>query len=162
MGAAVQVFRGKMKRLVSRRAFTLIELMVVLVIISILTGLVLSVISNARGAARRTQCTANLRQVAVVLEKYRDDRGNYPRQPLTSLVRDPQILLCPSDRTKREPGTSYTSYEYVLIDPSPSVVQRAEQDGVLVLCRHHSRTKALIVHEGGSVKFETVPAFLAR
>lgn len=134
--------------------------MVVLVIISILTGLVLSVISNAREAARRTQCTANLRQIGLVLEKYRDDHGEYPRQPLTSLGRDSQILRCPSDRTKVEPDTPYTSYEYALIDPSPSVAQRAEQDGVLVLCRHHSRTKALIVREGGAVKFMTMPDYL--
>lgn len=151
-----------MKRRMSRRAFTLIELMVVLVIISILVGLVLSVLSRAREAARRTQCTSNLRQLAVVLEKYRDDHGDYPQLPLTSLVRDEEILVCPSDRTKPEPGEIYTSYEYVRIDPSPAVVRAAQEQGVLIVCRHHDRRRALIVHEAGSVKFETLPDFLRR
>jgi prepilin-type N-terminal cleavage/methylation domain-containing protein len=144
-----------------KRGFTLIELLVVLVIISILMGLLLSAIGRTREAARRTQCTANLKQIAIVLEKYRDDRGDYPRRPLTELVRDKAILRCPSDRTKVEPGADYTSYDYVLIDPSPAVLQQAEQSGILVVCRHHRDPhKALIVHEAGSVKWETLPDFL--
>ena len=134
--------------------------MVVLVIISILVGLLFSVMASAREAARRTQCTSNLRQLAIVLEKYRDDHGDYPRLPLTDLVRDKQILLCPSDRTKPAPGTTYTSYDYVRIDPSPSVVQQAEDSGILILCRHHNPKRALMVHEGGAVKWETLPDFL--
>jgi prepilin-type N-terminal cleavage/methylation domain-containing protein len=142
------------------QGFTLIEVLVVLVIISILVGLVLSVVSRTREAARRTQCTANLKQIAIVLEKHRDDHGDYPRAPLTDLVRDREILRCPSDRTKVEPGTDYTSYEYVLIHPSPFVVQQAEEKGILVLCRHHDLRKALILHEAGSVRWETIPGFL--
>jgi prepilin-type N-terminal cleavage/methylation domain-containing protein len=152
---------GNMNKRTSKRAFSLIELMVVLVIISILMGLMLSVIGRAREAARRTQCTANLKQIAVVLEKYRDDHGDYPREPLTELVRDKAILRCPSDQTKVEPGVDYTSYEYVLINPVPYVVQQAVDAGILVVCRHHRDPhKALIVHEAGSVKWETLPGFL--
>ena len=146
---------------ISKRAFSLIELLVVLVIISILMGLMLSVIGRAREAARRTQCTANLKQIAIVLEKYREERGDYPRAPLTELVRDKAILRCPSDRTKVEPGADYTSYEYVRNDPSPYVVRQAEDSGILVVCRHHrDAKKALIVHEAASVKWETLPGFL--
>jgi prepilin-type N-terminal cleavage/methylation domain-containing protein len=151
-----------MDRRISERAFTLIELMVVLVIISILAALVLSAMASAREAARRTQCTSNLKQLAVVLEKYRDDHGDYPRSPLTDLVRDKEILLCPSDHTKLEPGASYTSYDYVRADPSPWVVEQAEQSGILIVCRHHHPTKALIVREGGAVKWQALPDFLRR
>jgi len=147
---------------IAGRGFTLVETLVVLVIISILAGLVLSVIGRAREAARRTQCTANLKQIGVVLEKQRDDQGDYPRLPLTHLVRDPEILRCPSDRTKVEPGTDYTSYEYVFADLPLSIQQGAESgSAILVVCRHHKpKNKALVLREGGAVKWETLPEFL--
>lgn len=147
---------------IANKGFTLVEILVVLVIISILVGLVLSVVGRAREAALRTQCTANLKQIGVVLEKHRDDQGDYPRLPLTDLVRDPEILRCPSDRTKIEPGTAYTSYEYVYAEFPLSIQQGAETgSAILVVCHHHTpKNKALVLREGGAVKWETLPAFL--
>jgi prepilin-type processing-associated H-X9-DG protein/prepilin-type N-terminal cleavage/methylation domain-containing protein len=65
--------------MVRRPALTLIELLVVVALIGILIGLLLPAVQAARAAARRAQCTNNLRQIGLAIHQYADvHRGQFP------------------------------------------------------------------------------------
>lgn len=61
-----------------RHAWTLIELLVAMAVIGILIGLLLPAVQAAREAARRTECTNNLRQLGIGLHAYHDAHGCFP------------------------------------------------------------------------------------
>jgi prepilin-type N-terminal cleavage/methylation domain-containing protein/prepilin-type processing-associated H-X9-DG protein len=67
-----------------RRAFTLVELLVVIAIIAVLISVLLPALQAARQQAITIQCGSNLRQIGTVLAMYEADNANYLPSPAIS------------------------------------------------------------------------------
>lgn len=110
-----------------RSAFTLVELLVVIAVLSLLAALLFPSFAKARSQARRTACVSNLKQIGMAFHMYRQDfDGGLPTHLSivnASYLRDARALLCPSDSKRGQiagndyyEGNKYlpsgVSYEY--------------------------------------------------
>lgn len=121
------------KTRLTQTAFTLIEVLVVISVISLLMGILLPFINRARAMAVRATCQANLHSIGMCLRAYLDDYHDimppacaYPwditdqkdtnyRPPITEFLgpalRDPKVFICRADTVQeyylRVGGTSY-------------------------------------------------------
>jgi prepilin-type N-terminal cleavage/methylation domain-containing protein/prepilin-type processing-associated H-X9-DG protein len=117
----------------SRPAFTLIELLVVIAIIGMLISLLLPAVQQAREAARRTQCTNNLKQIGLALHNYHDANKMLP----------PQVMADRLDALHVSTGFpagwwSWRARIFPFIDQSPvyAAAGSLEDDAVIQMGHH--------------------------
>jgi len=78
-----------------QHGFTLVELLVVIAIIGLLMALLLPAIQAARESARRSQCSNNMRQIALAMNTHENSMKSYP--PGNTLLMDYQPAAPPPD-----------------------------------------------------------------
>jgi prepilin-type N-terminal cleavage/methylation domain-containing protein/prepilin-type processing-associated H-X9-DG protein len=100
----------------SRRcAFTLVELLVVIAIIGILSSMILTALTTAKGVAERTECLNNMRQLSLAVKLYStDNKGAYvpdtgtgvrwPYEMYNEYGRNTKVLTCPTDLKRGIPA----------------------------------------------------------
>ena len=100
----------------SARGFTLLELLIVIAILSILLGLLLVALGQARAHSRSVHCLNNLRQLALGVRLYTDNRGGrFPdgqaepwfAQIAPYLESEPTVFRCPDDPQQAQQSYSY-------------------------------------------------------
>jgi prepilin-type N-terminal cleavage/methylation domain-containing protein/prepilin-type processing-associated H-X9-DG protein len=123
------------------RGFTLIEVLIAIIVISILFAIMLSVQSNVRMVAQRSQCASNLRQIGIGLKLYANEHaGAFPQSThsLSTFRKDEgwifqledyigdidEVRICPAESEERQESirksgaTSYTVNDLVMDSPT--------------------------------------------
>jgi prepilin-type processing-associated H-X9-DG protein/prepilin-type N-terminal cleavage/methylation domain-containing protein len=112
------------------RAFTVLELMVVVLIVAVLILWLLPVTGGSRQKPIRIQCVNNLKQIGLGFRIWQQDNGEYPMQfrtngfdgpayanqqqmfiyfqVLSNEVTNPKLMFCPEDK-KRSPATDFST-----------------------------------------------------
>jgi prepilin-type N-terminal cleavage/methylation domain-containing protein/prepilin-type processing-associated H-X9-DG protein len=107
-----------------RRAFTLIELLIVIAIISLLAAILFPVFARARENARRTSCLSNQKQIGLgFLQYFQDYDEQFPPHKLDTAwpggamqpyLKSTQILRCANDQGAKWAAPTVTTTSYLL------------------------------------------------
>ncbi len=112
-----------------RAGFTLIELLVVISIIGVLIALLLPAVQAAREAARRSQCTNNLKQIGIAISSYESAFGAFPPGAIYFNSTDGGSNSCSGVHASRE------------FSALACVLSQMEQSNVYNACRRNSTSR---------------------
>ncbi len=99
-----------------RFAFTLVELLVVIAIIGILIALLLPAVQAAREAARRSQCSNNLKQIGLGLHNYHDTHRVFPPAIVDT---NPNLGTTHSTSADNENGIAWSTLILPFVEQAP-------------------------------------------
>ncbi|MBX6316269.1 MAG: DUF1559 domain-containing protein [Isosphaeraceae bacterium] len=114
--------------------FTLIELLVVIAIIGVLIALLLPAVQAAREAARRAQCTNNLKQMGLAVHNYQSANGTLPLGEMPGGVSGTVAILLYLEQSQLynamnflvpDPSKAYKVRQYLWTAPENTTVYRA-------------------------------------
>ncbi|RYZ84113.1 MAG: hypothetical protein EOP06_18700 [Proteobacteria bacterium] len=128
----------------SRSGFTLLQVLVVIGILGILSAISLTVFGRSRLSAHRAACDVHLKQTAIAIQTFRQERGVLPvnlHQLVSNNYLKEETLHCPADGNydaARSANPNYSSYGdgYVIREP------RDSQDLPIVVCSFHEKDGA--------------------
>lgn len=116
-----------------RRAFTLLQIVVVVSVVAILSAILMPAFTRSRAAARRAQCDSRLKTITLALDAFRAEHDKYPLSleelETEGYIKDTEVMSCPDDpRPKAEQG--YKDYYVVR-------AARDEANLPIVVCPFH-------------------------
>lgn len=113
-----------MKTRPANHAFTLLELMTVLLVISVLTAMVVGVAGMVSTKASKARAKVEIAMLSQAADAYKNDNGNYPRTDETDKL-DPRKDFSPTSKKYEEASLAF--YRELTGDKGPD---RAKPDGI--------------------------------
>jgi prepilin-type N-terminal cleavage/methylation domain-containing protein len=112
----------------ARKAFTLVEIMIVVLIIGILLGIAVPNFTRARAASRQKTCISNLRAIRSATEQWVVDARKKNNDPVEKTE-----LIGPTLYIKTEPRCPTTNaiYNYMNVGDNPRCANPSEPDGII-------------------------------
>ena len=116
---------------ISTHAFTLIEVLVVTAVIGVLTSILLPVLGQVRCLGKRTQCSGNLRQIALAWTLYLDDHQSQFYQAINANLWYGGLYSlseCDLDEPTTRPLNPYVDLPTVVTNPDDAEIFRCPAD----------------------------------
>jgi prepilin-type N-terminal cleavage/methylation domain-containing protein len=161
-------------RLEEKRAFTILEILAVVLVLAILAALFFAVSDRLPMRAEAAKCMANMRSLQVSLASYTQDKGHWPQEPADQLGNNEDAYedwwiaelkpygateatwMCPTIKrlvtNKSEKGRPKVHYTPTMFDKNPATPYRWSTQPWLIEIGNMHGQGALICYPDGSIK----------